>query len=84
MKQYSKECEMKMMNIGENETEEYEKLLGEYSKIFHKNHFQVILYFLSLQLKCSLISDTSAEKVLCREPERWSNTEPIQAKNISF
>ena len=41
IKKLSKDCEMKMMEIGENETENYEILLKEYLNIFHKNHFQV-------------------------------------------
>ena len=41
VRNYSKECEARMMEIGENETEKYEELLEEYGKIFHQNHFQV-------------------------------------------
>ena len=46
----SKECEEKMMEVGENETDKYEQLLDDYSKLFHENHFQVWCY-LSLKVK---------------------------------
>ena len=41
VRQMSKECEEKMMEVGENETDKYEQLLDDYSKLFHENHFQV-------------------------------------------
>ena len=37
----SKDCERRMMEIGENETEKYEELIEEYKIVFHQNHFQV-------------------------------------------
>lgn len=40
---YSKECEEKMMEIFETEVDKYESMLDEYGKIFHKNHFQILL-----------------------------------------
>ena len=37
----SQECEEKMMELYETDTEKYRELLDFYSKIFHQNHFQV-------------------------------------------
>ena len=38
------------MEVGENETDKYEQLLDDYSKLFHENHFQVWCD-LSLEIK---------------------------------
>ena len=41
------------MEVGENETDKYEQLLDDYSKLFHENHFQVWCY-LSLKVEILL------------------------------
>ena len=41
VKTLSTECEQKMMELYETDTERYRELLQIYSKIFHQNHFQV-------------------------------------------
>ena len=41
VKKLSEDCEEKMMELFETDTEQYRQLLEFYSKIFHQNHFQV-------------------------------------------
>ena len=41
VKKLSKDCEEKMMELYETDTDQYRQLLEFYSKIFHQNHFQV-------------------------------------------
>ena len=48
VKRFSSECEQKMMELYETDTQKYRELLLFYSKIFHQNHFQVMLLLISL------------------------------------
>ena len=41
VKKLSEDCEGKMMELFETDTDQYRQLLDFYSKIFHQNHFQV-------------------------------------------
>ena len=43
VRQLSKDCEAKMMQIGENESEKYQELLDQYKTVFHSQHFQVTI-----------------------------------------
>ena len=63
----SKECEEKMMEVGENETDKYEQLLDDYSKLFHENHFQVWCYLSLKNLYFNMPSflDIITEEVSC-------------------
>lgn len=65
VRQMSKDCEAKMMEIGENESEKYERLLEEYEKIFHKQHFQILLLkkYLAESMKGALSIDKIRKKV---------------------
>jgi len=65
IRKLSKDCEMKMMEIEEDETENYEILLEEYLNKFHKNHFQILLLkkYLSDSMKGSLTIDQIKRKL---------------------
>ena len=65
VKTLSKECEEKMMEIFETDTDQYRQLLEFYSKIFHQNHFQVFRNkFRNFVAKKILIDvDIIAEKI---------------------
>merc|ERR1719192_3235021 len=53
------------MDLYENDTEKYRELLQFYSKIFHQNHFQILLLkkYLARSLKGKLTLEEIEEKV---------------------
>jgi len=65
VEQYTKECEGKMMQIYETEADKYESMLVEYSKIFHQNHFQILLIkkYLARALKGKMTKDQIKRKL---------------------
>ena len=75
------------MEVGENETDKYEQLLDDYSKLFHENHFQVWCYLI---LKVGILSfimpsflDIITEEVSCWKYKGQYNFRPNKEEAAS-